>query len=81
MGTNTTSALLQRGTNLMCECPKLIERCSDGVEDQGAEEAFMGMRELSRQFWKPSPVLAALLSAQTWNLSLPAGTATCDEIL
>jgi len=39
------------------ESAKLIE--SDGAEDQGAEEAFMGVyaeRELFRQFWKPSPV-------------------------
>ena len=38
-------------------------RCSDGGEDQGAEEAFMGQKkeESSRQFWKePSPVRAAL---------------------
>ena len=36
---------------------KLIERCSDGVEDQGAEEAFMGYakRESLRPLWKPFP--------------------------
>jgi len=49
---------------------KLMERCSDGVEDQGAEEALWGKRELSRQFWKPSPVRAALLSAR--NALCPA---------
>jgi len=31
-----------------------MERCSDGGEDQGAQEAFMGQKkeESSRQFWK-----------------------------
>jgi len=43
---------------------RLMERC-DGGEDQGADEALWGAkRELSRQFWKPSPVRAALLSAR-----------------
>ena len=43
----------------------LMERCSDGVEDHGAEGAFMGPeRESLRRFWKPAPVRAALLSAQ-----------------
>ena len=36
------------------------ERCSDGVKDQGTEEAFSRAyakrKKLSRQFWKPSPV-------------------------
>ena len=35
-------------------CCQAMERCSDGGEDQGAEEAFIGQKkeESSRQFWK-----------------------------
>ena len=42
---------------------KLTERCSDGVENQGAEEALRG-ESCFRQFWKPAPVRASLLSAR-----------------
>jgi len=57
---------------------KLIERCRDGAEDQGAEEeALWGPSERiikSVSFWKPSSVRAALLSARkagTLPASLP----------
>jgi hypothetical protein len=41
---------------------KLIERCSDGVEDQGAEDPFWAPRE-KQHIWKASRVRATLLSA------------------
>jgi hypothetical protein len=40
------------------EPDKLMERCSDGVEDQGAEDALRGMKTSKRQpsqFWKEPP--------------------------
>ena len=41
-----------------CLCQADESAVSDGGEDQGAEEAFMGQCRESffRQFWKPSPV-------------------------
>ena len=56
--------ICMRGRVSFSQFAKLMERCSDGVEDQGAEEAFMGPRgNCFRQLWKPSPVRAALPSA------------------
>jgi len=45
---------------------QLIERCSAGVEDQGAEEVLWGQKENRHvSFWKPALVRAALLSTRT----------------
>ena len=47
---------------------KLIERCSNGVEDQGAEEAFMGSMPREKRFnsfGSRLPSLTALLSRRS----------------
>ena len=46
----------QRGRLAAVKAAKLIERCSDGGEDQGAEEALWAIENRFRQFWKPFPV-------------------------
>ena len=61
---------------------KLIGRCSDGVEDQGAEEAFMGPRE-NRLVSFESLFLCEQLSfqPQSWNVHhLADGVCTSVEV-
>ena len=70
---NTSVRLCEagRGRNLISDLrlgtAKLIERCSDGVGDQGAEDALWA-QEMFRQFWKQSPARVALLSARLRKL-------------
>jgi len=54
----------EEGSGTSCQADK--SAASDGGDDQGDQEAlYMGPREnRSRQFWKPSPVRPALLSAR-----------------
>ena len=69
-------------------CAKLMERCSDGVEHQGAEEKpFMGyaIRESLCPFWKPAPVasgspFSATSEVRLRNLGWKGGLRECNGV-